>query len=286
MIRAQIEPKLLSLTGEFEVLRILPRRECRSVGPFVFLDEMGPTPLRRDGSMDVPPHPHIGLSTLTYLFSGEILHRDSLGVVQKILPGEVNWMTAGKGIVHSERIPREGPPLALHGLQAWVALPRSEEECEPAFQHASGKDEVPLLERDGARYRIVAGEAFGLRSAVRGHSRLFYVEVSAADGARISFDPEGRELAVYLVEGSAQIHSTLYPPKRLLVLTPGASLDAVAQGPARWVLFGGDPLDSPRQMHWNYVASTREKIEAARVRWREQRFPAIPGETEFVSEPN
>ena len=285
MIRTLLEPKRLPLTSDFEVLRILPRRECRSVGPFVFLDEMGHAPLLRDGSMDVPPHPHIGLSTLTYLFSGEMMHRDSLGYTQKILPGEVNWMTAGNGIVHSERIPQSGPELELHGLQAWVALPRSEEECEPAFQHAAGA-EVPLLEREGAHYRIVAGEALGARSAVRAHSRLFYVEVTAQDGANITFDPEGRELALYLVEGSARIGSVLHPSKRLLVFEQGARLNAIAEGASRWILFGGDPLDSPRHMHWNYVASTRERIEDARKRWKEQLFPKIPGETDFVPEPS
>jgi redox-sensitive bicupin YhaK (pirin superfamily) len=234
--------------------------------------------------MDVPPHPHIGLSTLTYLFSGEILHRDSLGCVQKILPGEVNWMTAGHGIVHSERIPPSGPDLTLHGLQAWVALPKDDEECAPAFVHASGSD-VPLVEGEGVRYRVVAGEALGVSSAVRPHSRLFYVEVTAASGASVRFDPEGRELALYLVEGSARIGGALYSPKRLLVFEKAERLLAQTEGPTRWVLFGGDPLDAPRHMHWNYVSSRRERIEDARTRWREQRFPKIPGETEFVPEP-
>lgn len=277
--RAEIAPGL-------SVGRALPYRGGRGVGPFVFLDHMGPVNFPAGGGIDVPPHPHIGLATVTYLFSGEIDHRDSLGSEQRIRPGDVNWMTAGSGIVHSERTPAElrtgGAPL--HGLQAWVALPVEHEETAPTFEHRSRAD-LPVTEIEGVRHRLIAGNAYGLRSPVTAHSRLFYVHSEIPAGRRLRFDPEGQEIAFYLVEGSIEHEGTIYEGPGLLHLAPGSVVEFTARKDATGTLLGGDPFPERRKIWWNFVSSRPERIEVAKAAWRSQTIGRVPGETEFVPLP-
>lgn len=280
-------PRSSDLGDGFTVRRALPSAQRRTVGPFVFFDEMGPALLAPGRGLDVRPHPHIGLATVTYLFEGEILHRDSLGSVQPIRPGEVNWMTAGRGIVHSERTPPQlragGSRLA--GVQVWVALPAAHEEAPPAFAH-HGRQELPLLQDGGAEVRLVLGEWAGARSPVRLFSETLQADVKLAPGARLALPTGPAERAVYLVSGRVLLDGQPFEPGRLLVLAPGRELVALA-GPegARLVLFGGEPLEGPRHVWWNFVSSSRERIEQARADWREGRFDAVPGETEFIPLP-
>jgi redox-sensitive bicupin YhaK (pirin superfamily) len=279
-----IEPPLRDLGG-FSVRRALPSAKRRAVGPFVFFDHMGPARFAPGEGIDVRPHPHIGLATVTYLFEGEIVHRDSLGFVQPIRPGDVNWMTAGRGIVHSERTgpevrARGGP---LHGIQAWVGLPRADEEAEPAFRHHPGGS-LPVLERPGARLRLVAGAAFGERSPVAARSPLFYVDAALEDGARLD-PPEAAERAVYVAEGAVECAGERIAAGRLAVLAPGAAAPLRAAGRTRAVLFGGDPLEGERILWWNFVASSRERLERAKRDWAEGRFDAVPGDAERIPLP-
>ncbi|HVS18441.1 MAG TPA: pirin family protein, partial [Planctomycetota bacterium] len=273
--------------GALAVRRVLPSRARRLVGPFIYFDEMGPVELAPGAGLDVPPHPHIGLATVTYLFEGEFHHRDSLGTLQAIRPGEINWMTAGRGIVHSERT---GPELRrtgsrTHGLQLWVALPKEHEEIEPSFQHHAA-DALPVLERDGARLRVLAGSAFGATSPVRTLSQLLYVDAELPAGCELELPREPQERAVYVAVGEVVCGAERAGPGRMLVLTPGAGVRLRAVVDTRLVLIGGVPLDGERHISWNFVSSSPERIERARHDWRERRFPLIPGDdTEFVPLP-
>jgi redox-sensitive bicupin YhaK (pirin superfamily) len=284
-----VVPRTRDLGDGFEVRRALPSVQRRMVGPFVFFDQMGPSRFEAGRGLDVRPHPHIGLATVTYLFDGEILHRDSVGSVQAIRPGEVNWMTAGRGIVHSERTAPERRLGAstLAGLQCWVALPRRHEETEPSFVHV-GAAQLPVQEGDGASARLIAGEFFGLRSPVDTLSPMFYVDLRLAPGARIDVPAVYPEQAIYVVEGALDLGADgVFEAGRLLVLKPGVTLTlAAGHEGARAMLLGGEPMDGPRYLSWNFVASSAERLEQAQDDWRAGRFPQVPGETEFIPLPD
>lgn len=289
-VQALIVPPIRDLGDGFKVRRALPAAERRMVGPYVFLDQMGPTVLAAGRGLDVRPHPHIGLATVTYLFDGEILHRDSLGTVQAIRPGEVNWMTAGRGIVHSERTDtaqrlRES---SLFGLQCWVALPQAHEEMAPTFAHVRS-DQLPVEEGEGISTRIVAGSFFGRRSPVPILSDLFYVDAQLEPDASLEVPAEYTEQAIYVVSGQLDLGSDgVFESGRLLVLKPAArvTLKAAGPSPVRLVILGGEPLDGPRYIAWNFVSSSKERIEQAKGDWRNQNFPHVPGETEFIPLPD
>ncbi|HLU40393.1 MAG TPA: pirin family protein [Planctomycetota bacterium] len=275
-LRVVVEARPRTLGG-IPVGRALPARICRAVGPFVFLDEMGAARLAPGQGIDVPPHPHIGLATVTYLFDGEILHRDSLGSHQIIRPGAVNWMTAGRGIVHSERTPGAARARGsrLHGLQLWVALPEADEGIEPSFAHHP-EVALPAAERDGVTVRVLAGSAFGLASPVAARSLLVLVDAAMPAGTELRL-PAAEELAAYVVEGAVHVGALRGEAGRLLVFTPGAEVCLRAVLPARVVLLGGAPL-GPRHMDWNFVASDPARIERAKRDWEEGRFPVVPGD--------
>lgn len=272
--------------GGFEVRRALPSVRRRMVGPFVFLDQMGPAMLRAGQGLDVRPHPHIGIATVTYLFDGEILHRDSLGEVQPIRPGELNWMTAGRGIVHSERTAPEmrAADHTVYGAQAWVALPAGREETDPAFAHHAA-DRLPVVEGEGKRVRVIAGALFGARSPAATLSDLFYADALLEAGARLELPADHEERAIYVVEGTVEIAGDSFEAGRLLVLRPGDAIVAAARTPARLLLLGGEPMDGPRHIWWNFVSSSKERIEQAKADWLAGRFPPVPGETEFIPLP-
>ncbi|HKW37298.1 MAG TPA: pirin family protein [Burkholderiales bacterium] len=273
--------------GDFAVKRLLPGHPHRTVGPFVFLDHMGPVALPPGKGADVRPHPHIGLATVTYLFEGQIVHRDSLGSVQRIAPGDVNWMTAGRGIVHSERTAPElrdrGP--RLHGIQTWVALPRASELAEPAFHHHP-QATLPRASASGVELRVIAGTAFGKRSPVAVFSPTLYVAAEMQAGGAFELDPEHEERGVYAVDGEVSVGGAPLPQQHLAVLEGRRTVEVRAATRARLMLLGGAGIDGERLIWWNFVASSRELIEEAKRRWREQRFPGIPGETEFIPLPD
>jgi redox-sensitive bicupin YhaK (pirin superfamily) len=279
-----IEPRTRDV-GEFTVRRALPDRRRQRVGPFIFFDHMGPAEFRPGTGVNVRAHPHIGLATITYLFEGEILHRDSLGYVQPIRPGAVNWMTAGKGIVHSEKVTEEirAHGQRLHGLQTWVALPLEAEEAEPAFQHYPAED-IPAVSVDGAGIRVILGSAFGVSSPVATKSETLYAEVNLEPGQSVAI-PEAEELAVYVVEGSVAVNQDFVNARVLAVLENGASGKVTAESQARIMFAGGDALEGERVIWWNFVSSSRERLEKAKQDWREQRFDAVPGETDFTPLP-
>lgn len=274
--------------GGFSVRRLLPHARCRSVGPFVFFDHIGPAILAGAQPIAVRPHPHIGLATVTYLWEGAMTHRDSLGSVQEIQPGDVNWMTAGRGIVHSERTPERLRNIehAFHGLQTWVALPRQYEECEPSFAHHPAAT-LPLLEGDGVRLTVVAGTAFGERSPVGVLSETLYVSIDLADGAELVIPADHHERALYPVSGELWLNqSERLENARMALLEPGSLPLLRAVGQSRIMLLGGAPLDGPRHVWWNFVASSRERIERAKSDWQSGRFTAVPDETEFIPLPD
>ena len=272
MIERVIDQRRKDLGG-FEVGRVLPFHARRMVGPFVFFDHIGPAtiPAGAPRAMDVRPHPHIGLSTVTYLFDGEITHRDSLGVEQDIRPGEVNWMTAGRGITHSERfeyLRQQGG--GLHGIQAWVALPTEDEETDPAFRH-HGPADLPTYEGDGLWARLVAGEAFGARAAVKTHSPLFYVHWELQPGAQAQMPAEYPERAAYVAAGRVQVEGRTYEAGQMLVFTPGRPVTFTAASAATVMLLGGEPLGE-RFIEWNFVSSSKDRIEQAKADWRAGRM--------------
>ncbi|SCX91714.1 pirin family protein [Flavobacterium caeni] len=279
-----------SVVGNFMVGRLLPFREKRTVGPFAFIDHMGPVSLRDYENFDVPPHPHIGLSTLTYLFEGSIMHRDSLGSAVEIKPGEVNWMTSGKGIVHSERTPEylRHSEKSLHGLQIWVALPKELEQMEPSFYHASDH-EIPHWQQDGISFKLIAGEVFGRKSPVPVYSPLYLIEIKSNARQTVSIGDElFGESALYILEGSIENDGHTYGPKQILVAND-VKLCAFTMAENTTVyIFGGEKFPEERFIFWNFVATSHELIEDAKKRWTEQTFPKIDGETGFVPlpEPN
>lgn len=272
MLEAVIDARRRSLGG-FEVGRVLPSARRRMVGPFVFFDHMGPVEMAAGlpRSVDVRPHPHIGLSTVTYLYAGEIMHRDSLGSEQAIRPGEVNWMTAGRGITHSERFERaRAQGDTVHGIQAWVALPRELEETEPAFAH-HGAGDLPTFQFEGLWARLVAGEAFGAKSAVATHSPMFYVHWQLDAGTKAQLPAEYPERAAYVAAGSVQVEGRTFEPGQLLVFAPGAPVPFEAITPATVMLLGGEPVGE-RFVEWNFVSSSQARIEEAKAAWRAGRM--------------
>jgi len=272
--------------GDFEVGRVLPQPRRRMVGPFIFLDHMGPADFQPGQGVNVRPHPHIGLATVTYLFEGEIIHRDSLGYTQAIRPGEVNWMTAGKGIVHSERTDpfRRDIGARLHGMQAWVALPLHDEECEPGFEHYQGKD-MPAYEGDGLYARLIAGEAYGAKSKVRSASPLFYVHWEMGADVKAA-PPDGyTERAAYVVSGEVEVDGQTVGSGSLVVFRPGSKPVLKSTRPATLMLLGGEPV-GPRHIWWNFVSSSQERIERAKADWREGKMPLPVGDDlEFIPLP-
>lgn len=283
MIEALIIPPERSLGDGITVRRALPAKERRSVGPFVFFDQMGPIELVGTRALDVRPHPHIGLATVTYLFEGEIDHRDSLGNCQRIRPHEVNWMVAGRGIAHSERTPQEmrGTGARTFGIQTWIALPQSAEETEPSFSH---HDRLPSSEGDGVAVRVILGTFAGLRSPVELFSKTIYADVQLQAAARISLPDTGLERALYVVTGAVEVAGQPIAAGEMAVLRSGA-IDAVAVTAARMMLLGGAPLEAPRHLWWNFVSSRRDRIAQAAEDWKSGRFAAVPGETEFIPLP-
>ena len=272
--------------GGFSVRRLLPSAARRTVGPFVFFDHMGPADFAPGHGIDVRPHPHIGLATVTYLFEGAIEHRDSLGTVQQITAGDVNWMTAGRGIVHSERSPadlrRSG--YRMQGLQTWVALPRELEHCDPAFVHYPAAS-LPVISLPGVSMRLIAGSAFGQTSPVAVASSMFYIAVEMDAGASFVLPDEYEERAVYVLSGGISINDGRLGATSMAVLNPSAPVMLSAQSPTRLMLLGGEPLDGERFLWWNFVASDRAAIEEASERWRQGGFDPVPGETEFIPLP-
>jgi len=265
--------------GGFDVRRVLPFAERRMVGPFIFLDQMGPVAFDPPGGLDVRAHPHIGLATVTYLFEGAILHRDSLGTEQVIRPGDVNWMTAGSGIAHSERTPGELRPggARLYGIQSWVALPAAVEERTPRFAHHAKLD-LPVVEGEGLHVRLIAGALYGARSPVETASDLFHADAMMEPGARLEIPADWIERAAYLVSGAVTIDGQAFTAGQMMVLKPGARIGLTATVPSRLMLLGGEPLESPRYIWWNFVSSSKERLEAAKADWRAGRFGAVPGE--------
>jgi redox-sensitive bicupin YhaK (pirin superfamily) len=285
-LEATLVPSTRDLGDGFKVRRVLPSIGRRMIGPFVFLDEMGPVTLAPGTGLDVRPHPHIGLATVTYLFEGEILHQDSLGVRQPIRPGDVNWMIAGSGIVHSERTPQplraKGP--TAWGLQSWLALPQGEEERAPSFRHHAG-DELPRTSGSGVSLRVIAGEMFGLRSPAESLSPTFYVDVTLEAGAELAVPPDYEERGAYIVDGSVTVDGQDFDRGRLLVFTRKMKVLLKAKSGARLMLLGGETL-GPRHVWWNFVSSSRERIEQAKADWKAGRFGTVPGDAEFIPLPD
>lgn len=273
--------------GNFLVGRLLPFSSKRMVGPFIFIDHMGPATLPPGKNLDIPPHPHIGLSTLTYLFEGAVMHKDSLGTEVEIKPGQVNWMTAGKGIAHSERTPEylRAQEKSLHGLQIWVALPKDLELMEPSFHHANEED-LPSWQTDGVDYKLIAGELMGYQSPVPVYSPLYFMEVKSAEqkSIKISHELYG-ECGLYILEGSIETDGVTYQPKELLVAKNSQLCEFTINPGTTLYFFGGEPFAEERFIYWNFVASDRNRIEQAKQKWQEQQFPPVPGETDFVPLP-
>jgi redox-sensitive bicupin YhaK (pirin superfamily) len=285
-IEQVIVPRARDLGG-FEARRALPAAGKQMVGPFIFFDQMGPAEFLLGTGIDVRPHPHIGLSTVTYLFDGEIMHRDSLGTEMSIRPGALNLMTAGRGIVHSERTSPEerakGP--RLFGIQAWAALPKSQEEGAPAFAHY-GAGDLPRIEGEGKRIRLIMGDAYGARSPAAFAHPSLYAEAVLAPGAVLPFDADYDERAVYIVSGEIDIAGNSFEAGRLLVFKPGDRISMLALSNARLMLIGGEPMDGPRHIWWNFVSSSKDRIDAAKADWKAGRFDAVPGDgDEFIPAP-
>ncbi len=279
--------------GGFSVRRALPNIQKRSISYFVFFDHMGPAEMSSDKGMDVRPHPHIALATVTYLFSGSILHRDSLGSKQLIEAGDVNWMTAGSGIVHSERTPRDkNEKFTMHGLQIWVALPKNKEEMAPSFQHYPGKT-LPEFKKDDAQLKLILGEMFGKTSPVQTEANIFYVDAKLKAGEQLNLElPKGQESGIYLVKGSLDILEIAtaetpetFPQWTLIVLNLNRKYILKAKEDCHFVFFGGEPLPEPRFMWWNFISTSKARIENAKAAWAAQQMGQVPGETEFIPLP-
>lgn len=273
-----IAPRVHDLGG-FQVRRAVPTLQARSVGPFVFVDHMGPAIFEPGHGIDVRPHPHIGLATVTFLWSGEIGHRDTLGSDQVIRAGDVNWMTAGRGIAHSERTPagEREHQHPLHGMQTWLALPKNHEETAPAFYHFSA-DQLPQQRRDGALLRVIAGRAYGEESPVKVFADTLNVAIDLDADAEIDLDNSHAERSLYILEGEAQLDGLDVPAQHLVIPELGSRTRLRAKTPLKAMLMGGEPLDGPRHLWWNFVSSSQERIEQAKKDWQEGRFGTIPGD--------
>jgi hypothetical protein len=285
-IERVIVPRSVDL-GDFSVRRALPSAQTRLVGPFIFFDHFGPAEFRSGRGIDVRPHPHIGLATVTYLFDGEIMHRDSLGTEVPIRPGEVNWMTAGQGIVHSERTGAERRATGglLHGLQCWVALPAAKEETLPAFAHHAA-EEFPVVRDNGKTVRVVIGSLYGVRSPVSTTSETIFGDVVLKCGASLPLEADHEERAIYVVDGEIDIAGDRFSSGRLLVFRPGDRITVSAVSDAHFVIVGGAPMDGPRHIWWNFVSSRKERIEQAKADWQAGHFGKVPGdEIEFIPLP-
>ncbi|UTY59952.1 pirin family protein [Massilia sp. erpn] len=274
------------LGGGFMVRRYLPSVVKQAVGPFIFFDHFGPVDVKPEDNHDVRPHPHIGLATVTYLFEGAIEHRDSIGSLQRIEPGAINWMTAGSGVVHSERTPKDlvGKPHRTHGLQLWAALPKAHEETDAAFAHTAA-EEIPELEVQGAKVRVLIGSAFGRTSPVATFSQTLYLDVQLQEGQELGLSGLPEEAAVYPISGELEIDGTALALHTMALLDTRSSQRVLARSTARFVVIGGEPLDGHRFMLWNFVSSSKERLLQAASDWDAQRFPKVPGETEWIPLP-
>lgn len=281
-----IVPRVRDLGDGFSVRRALPHGKRQMVGPFIFFDQMGPVQFVAGQGLDVRPHPHIGLATVTYLFDGRVMHRDSEGNALEITPGAMNLMTAGRGIAHSERTPGDARAKAgtMYGIQSWIALPADKEEVDPSFQHFSATD-LPVVADKGVTARVIAGSAFGVRAPVGMLSDWLYAEVMLAAGARAPLDPDTEERAIYVVEGEVEIAGDVFEGPSLLIFRPGDAITVTARRPSRMMFLGGTALEGPRHLWWNFVSSRRERIEEAKEAWKAGRFPQVPGEDEFIPLP-
>lgn len=274
--------------GNFMVGRLLPFRQKRMVGPFIFIDHIGPAALKDYENLDVPPHPHIGLSTLTYLFEGAIMHRDSIGTQIEIKPGAVNWMTAGKGVVHSERTPEylRQTETSLHGFQIWVALPLELEDSEPSFAHVAA-DETPAWEEDGVSYKLIAGEAFGKRSPVPVYSPLYFIEIKSKTRKRLDIGGDlFGESGLYILEGSVSSEGNTFGPRQILIAKDATLCEFEIGENTTIYIFGGDSFPEERFIDWNFVSSSKERLEKAKNDWIDRVFPPVPDESGFVPYPN
>ena len=274
--------------GNFLVGRLLPFRQKRMVGPFIFIDHMGPVKLNERNNFDVLPHPHIGLSTLTFLFEGSIMHRDSIGNAVEITPGAVNLMTAGKGIVHSERTPEylRHSEKHLHGLQIWIALPKHLEEMNPEFFHVSEK-EIPTWEQNGIQFKLIAGEAFNRKSGVPVYSKLYMIEIKSKSKQKLTIGEHlYGESGLYILEGGVESGGNVYGPKQMLVTKDGHLCEFTIHEKSTLYIFGGEPFPEERFIDWNFVSSSKEKIEEAKQKWKIQSFEKIEGdETDYIPYP-
>ncbi len=283
-----IRGKAHDLGDGFFVTRLLPQMARRSIGPFVFLDYFGPVDFAPGKGIDVRPHPHIGLATITYLFDGAQMHRDTIGSVQEIRPGDVNWMTAGRGIAHSERTGDETRAAGhrMHGIQSWIGLPQADEEAPPEFQHF-GVADLPEREDNGVTLRLIAGEAFGLKSPVKVFSPIFYVDARFTPGGTLQFAAEHDERAMLIIEGEIQTGGTdVHGPGAMLALEAGEEVSLYSDSHARVMLLGGAALDGPRHIWWNFVSSSQDRIERAKQEWKDGKFGTIPGDDqEFIPLP-
>jgi redox-sensitive bicupin YhaK (pirin superfamily) len=286
-IKQVVVPRTADLGDGFTVKRALPSAQSRMVGPFVFFDHFGPAVFKSGHGLDVRPHPHIGLATVTYLFDGEIMHRDSLGTAAPIRPGEVNWMTAGRGIVHSERTgpERRAHDDSLHGLQMWVALPADKEEMAADFAHYAVK-EFPMLKDNGKNVRVVVGAAYGERSPVKTTSDTLFADAHLKTGSTLPFDADYEERAIYLIDGEIDIAGDRFGSGKLLVFKPGDRVAIRALADTHLALFGGAAMDGPRHVWWNFVSSRKDRIEQAKAEWAAGHFQKVPGdEIEFIPLP-
>ncbi len=286
-IETVIVPRARDL-GDFEVRRALPSAQRQMVGPFIFFDQFGPVLMKAGQGLDVRPHPHIGLSTVTWVYDGVIQHKDNLGYDQPIKPGELNWMTAGKGIVHSERTPsaERGAGQKVYGIQSWVALPKQHENSSPTFEHV---DDValPVLQDGKRKVRVVAGSIYGATSPVETHSDLFYADVLLEAGGQLPLPTEHVERGIYVVEGSISVAGETHEAGRLVVFHPRDPIIISTQTGARFMMLGGEPMDGPRYIWWNFVSSSKDKIEAAKDDWKRARFAIVPGdEKDFIPLPD
>ena len=286
-IKLIIEERAASI-GKFMVGRLLPFRQKRMVGPFIYIDHMGPVKLSEKENFDVPPHPHIGLSTLTFLFEGSIMHRDTLGNEVEIKPGAVNWMTAGKGIVHSERTPEylRYSQINMHGLQIWVALPKDLEQMEPEFFHIE-ENQIPRWKEGDLEFKLVAGEAFGRKSPVPVYSKLYMLEIKSRTKQSLNIgDQLYGESGLYILDGAIESEGNIYDPKQLLVAKDSKLCEFTIHANSTIYIFGGEPFPEKRFIDWNFVSSNKELIEEAKQKWKAQAFPKIEGDnTEFIPYP-